>query len=315
MQGSFRTTHFANLFSDGVEPEAPASPAQRRRRRMELFRESAGLRFARLCADLTHALAPRRLPALPGAIDFLIREKGIGVAGLPDPRLGRRAPDGLAGLVSDFTPASLVDAYSRGLFVRWAFGCATYWAPHRRIVAKPRDVTQGAELVRLTAEDGLRITLDRDFDAVIRAATQQAIRARRAHAPPAGGMHAFAALHEAGFAHSVEIHDRSGALCGGLYGVACGRVFVIQARFGRRPALADLACAALARHLESWGFALIDGCDDAALERAGFTTMSRDDHLALLPHAISGGRPGRWLVVPALLAALPAQADRAMAAT
>ena len=90
MLQNYRVRGYASLFSDGVEPEAPASPAQRRRQRAETFRESPRRRLARVCADLTHALNPRALRGLPGTFDFLLREKGIGVAGLP----GHAAEDG-----------------------------------------------------------------------------------------------------------------------------------------------------------------------------------------------------------------------------
>lgn len=298
---NYRVTQFASLFSDGVEPEAPASPAQRRRRRAELLRESAGRRIARICADLTHVLSPRALRGLPGALDFLAREKGIGVAGLPEGRHARHVPDGLAGLAGDLSPAVVAEAYGRGLFLRWMLGAATWWTPAKRFLAHPGDIASTAPCEALLEDRQLRVTLDRDFDAVVNAATQHAIAARKPYAPSAKGMFAFAALHEAGFAHSVEVRDRNGALVGGLYGVACGRVFVVQARFGQSQAVADLACFALARHLAEWGFDLIDGCADESLGALGFSKFDRRDHMTMLPHSISGGRPGRWLVVPALL--------------
>jgi leucyl/phenylalanyl-tRNA--protein transferase len=292
---------FARLFSDGVEPEAPASPAQRRRQRMETFRESPGRRFARLCADLNHALSPRALLGLPGAIDFLIREKGIGVAGLPDARYARTVPDGLAGLANDLSPASIAEAYGRGLFLRWMMGTPTYWSPAQRMVAHPGAVTANRDCEGLLHGRNYRVTLDRDFDAVVKGATKCALKRRAPYSPNSKGMLDFAALHDAGFAHSVEIRNRSGVLCGGLYGIACGRVFVVQARFGKTQAIADLAMVALAKHLEDWGFDAIDGCYDENLARLGFSGVAREDYLANLPASITGGRPGRWLVVPGLL--------------
>ncbi len=301
MLQNYRVRGYASLFSDGVEPEAPASPAQRRRQRAETFRESPRRRLARVCADLTHALNPRALRGLPGTFDFLLREKGIGVAGLPEGRHARRVPDGLAGLAGDLSPAVVAEAYGRGLFLRWMLGTATYWAPQRRMLAGPFDVVSTPDCDALLAGGDLRITLDRDFDGVVNAATHQAVKARRPYAPAMMGMQAFAALHDAGFAHSVEVRARNGALVGGLYGIACGRVFVVQARFGKTGAIADLACVALARHLREWGFDLIDGCAEAALGTLGFAPVERAEHLSILPQSISGGRPGRWLVVPAVL--------------
>lgn len=299
----YRARQFATLFSDGVEAEAPSSPVERRRRRAETLRQSAGRGFARICADLNHVLSPRALLGLPSTVDFIIREKGIGVADLPDPRRVRRVPDGLAGLATDLSPPVLVDAYSRGLFLRWMLGQAAYWAPQIRMLARPIDVASApsANMRELIAQGRYRITLDREFDSVVSAATEAAIRRRAPYSPTAAGMMAFANLHDAGFAHSVEIRDRDGVLAGGLYGVACGRIFVLQARFAQTPDVADLAVVALARHLASWGYDLMDGCADAALGALSFAETLREEHIAMLPRSLCGGRPGRWLVVPSLL--------------
>jgi len=301
MLQQFRDGQFARLFSDGVEADALASPAERRRRRAALMRESGGRTFGRLCADLNHMLNPRALLALPGAVDFVVREKSIGVADLPDPRSARRTPDGLAGLAHDLSAPTVAEAYSRGLFLRWMLGQASYWSPSERFLARPADIASDENCGHLFDSSRFQVTLDRDFDAIVGAATAEAVRRRLPYLPSTPGMMAFGALHDAGFAHSVEIRDRAGALAGGLYGVACGRVFTIQTRFGSTPQAADLAVAALARHLEAWGFDLIDGCSDATLISLGFGATPRSEYLAQLPPSLTGGRPGRWLVSPGLI--------------
>ena len=213
----------------------------------------------------------------------------------------RAPPDGLAGIAADLTPNAIVDAYSRGLFLRWMLGQATFWVPQCRWLAAPQDICEPHALAALLKGGNYHITLDREFDAVVNAATAQSIRRRTPYAPSARGMHVFAALHDAGFAHSVEIRDRAGELAGGLYGVACGRMFMIQARFGMTVDVADLAVLALNRHLQDWGFEILDGCADMELHHLGFTEHSREAHLARIPGSLSGGRPGRWLVAPGLL--------------
>ena len=301
MLRDYRVTQFASLFSDGIEMDAPTSPAERRRQRADVLRESAGRKLTRYCSDITHAMKPRALAGLPGTVDFLVHEKSIGAAGLPDARNSRHVPDGLAGVAADLTPNAIVDAYSRGLFLRWMLGQATFWVPQCRWLAAPQDICEPHALAALLKGGNYHITLDREFDAVVNAATAQSIRRRTPYAPSARGMHVFAALHDAGFAHSVEIRDRAGELAGGLYGVACGRMFMIQARFGMTVDVADLAVLALNRHLQDWGFEILDGCADMELHHLGFTEHSREAHLARIPGSLSGGRPGRWLVAPGLL--------------
>ena len=46
---------------------------------------------------------------------------------------------------------------------------------------------------------------------------------------------AYQALHEAGFAHSVEAWDEYGELVGGLYGVSIDGVFAGESMFHRVP--------------------------------------------------------------------------------
>ena len=44
---------------------------------------------------------------------------------------------------------------------------------------------------------------------------------------------AFSAAFDAGLAHSVEIWDRSGALAGGIFGLAIGGVFFTEGNFAK----------------------------------------------------------------------------------
>jgi leucyl/phenylalanyl-tRNA---protein transferase len=67
------------------------------------------------------------------------------------------------------------------------------------------------------------VTFDQDFAGVVAACAE----------PRPGRMHltwirpdivdAYTVLHEAGYAHSVEVWDKSGQLAGGVYGVAIGK--------------------------------------------------------------------------------------------
>ncbi len=300
MMRDYRAGHYATLFSDGIEPDAPASQTERRRKRTALLRESAGRKFARFCADLNHVLNSRAIMGLPGTIDFLMREKSIGAAGLPDPRHSRQVPNGLAGLADDLSPAAIVEAYSEGLFLRWMLGQATFWAPEGRLVIEPDEISEPPDLVALLASGDFRVTLDRDFDEVVNAVSADSIRKRLPYCPSGRGMNAFGAAHDAGFAHSLEIRNTNGVLAGGVYGIACGRMFVMQGRFGFNADIADIAVLALNRHLQEWGFRMLDGCVDESLASLGFRELARETHLARIPRSLSGGRPGRWLASPAL---------------
>ena len=102
--------------------------------------------------------------------------------------------------------------------------------------------------------------------------------------------HAYAQLHEMGFAHCVEAW-REGQLVGGLYGVALGGAFFGESMF-HRPDLggtdASKVCLVhLVEHLKSRGFTLLDTqMTSPHLQRFGATEVSRRKYLKLLENAL-----------------------------
>ena len=68
---------------------------------------------------------------------------------------------------------------------------------------------------------------------------------------------AYGELHDAGFAHSVEVwRDRD--LVGGLYGVSLGRMFFGESMFSIATDASKVALATLVRQLDDWQFTLFD---------------------------------------------------------
>jgi leucyl/phenylalanyl-tRNA--protein transferase len=112
--------------------------------------------------------------------------------------------------------------------------------------------------------------------------------------------HRLAAL---GFAHSIEVwHD--GALAGGLYGVAVGRMFYGESMFTRVSDASKVALVCLARQLRRWGFELID-------------CQMRTSHLASLgareiPRAIFADAVARLTPLPGVPAPWRLDADVTM---
>ncbi len=102
------------------------------------------------------------------------------------------------------------------------------------------------------------VEADRDFPSVIRACADM-------KRPDSQGtwindaiINSFTALHRAGIAHSMECRDSSGALVGGVYGVAVGRVFCGESLFSRAPEAGKIALVHLAARLWSRGFSLLE---------------------------------------------------------
>jgi leucyl/phenylalanyl-tRNA--protein transferase len=113
------------------------------------------------------------------------------------------------------------------------------------------------QLQALLRDGRLQIRMDHDFEQVVRAC---------AHAPRAGQsgtwilpamVQAYAQLHRAGLAHSVETWI-DGELAGGLYCVNVGAMVYGESMFSRRTDASKLALAALVAFLRAHRLPLID---------------------------------------------------------
>jgi len=184
-------------------------------------------------------------------------------------------PNGLLAAGGDLSIERLLKAYSRGIFpwfdddqpILW-------WSPDPRAVLFPQDLHISRSLHKTLRSGRFRVTLDQNFDAVIRACS----------APRKGAqgtwitediIDAYNALHARGFAHSVECWHQD-ELVGGLYGVALGKLYFGESMFSRMTDASKVAFVHLVRQLEQWGFPLID-CQimNPHLASLGATLMPR----------------------------------------
>jgi len=109
---------------------------------------------------------------------------------------------------------------------------------------------------------------------------------------------AYCELHGRGVAHSVESW-RDGQLCGGLYGMALGRVFFGESMFAHETDASKVALVHLVGVLRRQGVPLIDCQQETAhLSSFGARPISRDTfagHLSELIHStepVPGWRAG-----------------------
>jgi leucyl/phenylalanyl-tRNA---protein transferase len=99
----------------------------------------------------------------------------------------------------------------------------------------------------------------------------------------------YVALHEVGFAHSLEAW-REGQLVGGLYGVHIGAAFFGESMFSR-PELggsnsSKVCLVHLVEQLRARGFTLLDTqFSNPHLEQFGVTEIPADEYLVQLDHA------------------------------
>ncbi len=284
-----RTNQFGQLFSEGRESGPHSAVADRRQSRDALFAENFTQRFRRLARGFGASLRGAGVRGLAGALDRALREKAAGVSGLPDPAAANDLPEGLCGPIAHLTPETLMEGYARGLHAAEQFGQFVWLSPRQRQVASPATFAEPVRVAELLAQARVRLTLDREFDAVVKACA-----GRRALSPRL--MHVYSALHDMGFAHSWEARNGVGRLVCGGFGLALGQTFVTLAHFGESPDMDALGLALFNRHLAKRNFALNDGLYDVGLARFGFTPMARAEYSDTLMANAGFGWLGRWQV-------------------
>jgi len=189
-----------------------------------------------------------------------------------------REPNGLLAMGGSLDTATLVAAYRRGIFPWYeAPHPLLWWSPDPRAVLFPEALHVSRSLRRTLRRADFRLTADRDFRAVMRACA----------APRDGSagtwidtamLRAYGELHDAGFAHSVEVRDAAGTLLGGLYGVAVGGAFFGESMFSRVSDASKVALVALVGLLSSRGYRLVDcQMDTPHLQRLGARLLPRVD--------------------------------------
>ncbi len=123
-----------------------------------------------------------------------------------------------------------------------------------------------------------RITCDRDCPAVLAAC------ADRDSTWISGDIERlYLALHAQGHVHSVEAWDATGALVGGLYGLAVGGCFCGESMFTRADDAAKICVVHLVHRLQAMGFAMLD-CQQQTphMERFGCRMVADADYAAML---------------------------------
>jgi leucyl/phenylalanyl-tRNA---protein transferase len=201
---------------------------------------------------------------------------------MPDPRAA--LPNGLLACGGDLEPGTVLAAYRTGIFP-WPDPeeRLLWWSPDPRAIL-PLDRFHESRSLRRTRRRGtFQITFDRAYLSVMEGCADR----------PEGTwitssiVAAYVALHELGWAHSVEVWVDE-RLVGGAYGVAIGGFFAAESMFHREPDASKVALAELVEHLRGVGFRLLDvQLLTTHLASLGAVVIARDEYLRLLRQAIA----------------------------
>ena len=204
--------------------------------------------------------------------------------GFPPVTSALRDPDGLLAIGGDLSPATLLDAYQRGIFPWYSSGQPIlWWSPNPRCVLELDNLRISNSLKKTLRKGVYQVSFNRCFDQVIDACSQP----RRENEDTwitRDMSYAYRQLHRLGHAISIETW-RQGELAGGLYGVVIGRVFFGESMFSRQPDASKVALVHLIENLKQKQFRIID-CQvhSRHLQSMGATPMARDLFVNLLSH-------------------------------
>lgn len=178
----------------------------------------------------------------------------------PDPHFGEE--DGLVAVGGDLSVDRLLLAYSNGFFPWFSFRNREeplWYCPLQRFVIFPQEIHVSHSMQQIFRQNRYRVTINRDFDGVIRgcATAQNRNEEEGAWLGPKI-IEAYTELHRQGFAASVEVWDQDDRLVGGLYGVNLGRAFFGESMFSLVPNASKIALIYLARYFGQLGGVMID---------------------------------------------------------
>lgn len=224
---------------------------------------------------------------------------------MPLPAPGKDVPGypGLIALGRDLGPTRLLEAYRQGIFPWYSEGQPVlWWSTDPRMVVFVDAFQPSRSLRRLLKQLAVsqhwQISLDTAFTEVMRACA--------APRDDEGGtwitediISAYTALHQRGFAHSVEVRE-NGDLVGGLYGVSIGRMFFGESMFARRSNASKCAFAVLMALLRSHGFEMVD-CQQSTrhLGSLGGRELPREEFLARIARLVALPAPDWRAMRPA----------------
>jgi leucyl/phenylalanyl-tRNA--protein transferase len=222
----------------------------------------------------------------------------------PPSKLAMKEPDGLLAVGGDLSVEWLLAAYSKGIFPWFNPGePILWWTPNPRSVLFIDQLKIKRSLrktiKKLLKSGELSITLDTDFEKVMRACAEVPRNGQDGTWISEEMLTAYLALHSAGHAHSVEVRFQ-GELVGGLYGVAIGKMFFGESMFSKKSDTSKIALVALALQLNEWGFSIIDTqVETAHLNSLGAENIPREIFESIVSNLTQQSfTPKKWELNP-----------------
>ena len=183
----------------------------------------------------------------------------------------------------------LLLAYQNGIFPWYSFRDwdeVHWYCPMDRFVLFPNEIHISHSMRTLLRKKLYHCSLNKRFDEVIQACSEQRIDLEGAWLGP-DMIKAYTEMNRRNRAFSVEVWDKDEQLVGGLYGVSIGRCYFGESMFSRVPNGSKIALIHLARLMQRISGSLID-CqfETPHLKSMGGRHISYEEYISLVkaPH-------------------------------
>ena len=201
-----------------------------------------------------------------------------------------RTPNGLLAAGGSLSVPRLLDAYRHGIFPWFNPGDPIlWWSPDPRMVLIPSEFNISRSLAKVLRNTHYEVRTDTVFEQVMRGcAAPRTIHQDGHHGTwiDEDMIAAYCALHQMGYAHSVEVW-MNGKLAGGMYGVGIGHMFYGESMFSNVSNASKIALAHLTRQFERWKLPMIDcQMNTPHLASLGAREIPRSEFIASLKELV-----------------------------
>lgn len=203
---------------------------------------------------------------------------------------------GILALGGDLSLDRLLLAYRSGIFPWYSeHEPILWWSPDPRFVLYPAKLHISKSMKQILNKKKFHVTYDHNFLEIISNCQQAPREGQNGTWITKEMLHAYMMLHEAGFAHSVEVWQGDN-IVGGLYGVSLGKAFFGESMFTRVSNASKYGFITLVQDLIQKDFQMVD-CQvyTRHLESLGAEKVDRSFFLEQLKEALMfPSHEGSW---------------------
>ncbi|MDX8378176.1 MAG: leucyl/phenylalanyl-tRNA--protein transferase [Mariprofundales bacterium] len=197
--------------------------------------------------------------------------------------------DGLLAYGGDLSIDTLIAAYSQGIFPWYSENePILWWSPDPRMVLFVDKLYVSKRLHRKIRQQGFEIKMDTCFEKVMQ---QCAFVKRKGQLSGTWiideMISAYNKLHEAGYAHSIEVFKNQN-LVGGIYGISLGRAFFGESMFHTETDASKIALFYLVKQLKQLNIEFLDTQQVSShMKSMGAEEIKRSQFLSILKKTLA----------------------------